>query len=217
MKKILLYILSVLLFSCDDSVDIYKENNTSPEIKIREYGSNADFKTSISDSLRLSSESYLFECQITDEIDFKHLAFDYIFSFGSGSFEFIDKDQLSFTPDYIGLNVFNIKVTDNYGAESLVNASIFVFKNLPPLADISITKTENSYIFDASGSYDQDESFGGHIIQYKLTINGTDPIYSEEPLIEFQGLFIEHATVIKLSVKDNDNVWSEEINQIIYP
>ncbi|NLT49440.1 MAG: hypothetical protein GXX85_00810 [Ignavibacteria bacterium] len=193
------------------------ENNTEPEIKIRRYGSNHEFKTSISDSFRISSDAYIFECQILDEVDYKDLAYDYTFSFGSGNFEFIKDNQLAFTPDYTGVNVFNIKVTDVYGAESFANASIFVFDNLPPVAKLSITEKENYYEFDASESFDPDKNYGGYIIQYKLTINGTQPIYRKEPIINFQGLFIDNPTVVKLAVQDNDSAWSEEINQILYP
>lgn len=215
MKILFSTMLLLSIFACDD-IDIYKENNSAPEIMIRGYGSNDDFKTSITDSFRVSG-SYIIECQITDEVATEHLSFDYSFSIGSGEFEFFEGDLLYFKPKYNGLNVFSIKVTDVYGAESLVNASIFAFDNLAPVAKLSITQTDNSYIFDASGSYDSDKEYGGHIVSYKLTINGNQPIYREDPVIEFQGLYIENPTVVKLSVQDNNSEWSEEVNEIIYP
>lgn len=104
-----------------------------------------------------------------------------------------------------------------------------VFDNLKPTASLHIVvkpvekPAENSRVLpmseggyscylDASGSYDQDNKFGGEIVKYHFTINGKD-IYTNDGEIKYS---ISRGThTITVSVQDNDGAWSSPTTRTI--
>lgn len=121
------------------------------------------------------------------------------------------------------------KATDDNGKVNKAVLDLNVFDNLKPTANLhivvkpverpaensrllSMSEGEYSCYLDASGSYDQDDRFGGKIVKYHFTINGKD-LYTSEGEIKFN---ISKGThTVTVSVQDNEGAWSNPTTRTI--
>ncbi|MBX2843296.1 MAG: hypothetical protein KTR26_16110, partial [Flammeovirgaceae bacterium] len=128
-----------------------------------------------------------------------------------------DQYQAVYRPGRAGKNEVKIIAKDEFGATSTIILSVIVYENLPPVAMYSYTKKgiirPGHFEFSGALSYDQDEKYGGAIINYQFEIDGVE-IPSPEPIVEY--IFQEKGQhEIKLKVQDNDGEWSEELRELI--
>jgi hypothetical protein len=212
-----LLVICCLILSCDDSLDLYKSENAKPVLKLRKSGESTGYFSSISDSFRQSSEGYQFYYQLADELPISTFKINYSFLPGAGELTFDNDSLVTFYPESEGLNVVSITMEDIYGETASANASIFVFDNLLPIAVLSISKQGNTYILDASQSYDTDRNFGGGIIGYEFRINGNPPIEYTSSILELTDVTFEYPVSVELRVEDNSNAWSAKTQEILYP
>jgi hypothetical protein len=210
-------IIVALAISCDDSVDIYKSLNALPVLELRKVSESTGYFSSISDSFRLSTEGYRFYYHLQDELPVSTFKVDYSVLPGAGEFSFDNDSTMTFFPEAQGLNVISIIMEDIYGESASANASVFVFENLLPVALLSISKENTTYILDASDSYDLDRNFGGLITSYEFRINGNTPIEYNSPVLELTDVTFENPVSVELRVKDNSNAWSQKTQEILYP
>ena len=108
-----------------------------------------------------------------------------------------------------------LEIFDGYNAEGYGYLQLFVFYNLSPIVNVSYINTAVLDPFevqiDASSSFDQDEKYGGGIDMYEYKIPNSDTtnyvITTGQSVVnhifEQAGIYI-----VKIRVKDNDQVWS---------
>lgn len=197
-----------LLISCDEPKDYFYSNNSAPEVLLK---TAAGYSPELSDLHKLSpGENYRCIFKYTDDQGYESLEVDFIS--GSGSWQ--SEDSLFYyLPDTTGQHNLILHFSDPYAKQTSCKISLDVFWNLKPVAAFEYSISNKILTIDASESYDQDEEFGGRIVDYKFVLDG-NKFYLQTP--EFiQNIDTEIIHIIKLQVRDNDGEWSSLVSDII--
>jgi len=213
MRFILLLLtgLSLLAGSCNDLKDYSADINIPPSLRIKKVGDQA-YSSMIQDSVKIiQGLSYNFKYRISYN---SPLPLHYEFTKGHGNILVNSLDSMvSFSPETNENVSLKVYVTDIYSNKASALVNLELFYNLPPHAVFSYTVNDNILTINATGSYDEDKKWGGHVTEYEYSLNGIKT-YSDN------GLFIQEVEPGKsyqftLRVKDNENVWSELSEQTI--
>jgi len=214
MKYLTLIIIITVFYSCDTRQDMYFTNNIAPTIKIKKI-SDSEFTNYIRDSLKLNFNRFIYEYEITNENT--NYIYEVTKDYGTGNI--IDSSIYKiYTPINEGDVIIVNKVTDIYNRWGSANIYLTVFENLNPVCNIEIEETniftQMEFVIDLSDSYDKDARFGGKIILYEYKIGDNYFIQSSHNQINY--IFESPGTyVIKVRVKDNNDVWSDQKIKIV--
>jgi hypothetical protein len=204
MKK-LIYILLIFILGCNTQDDYFNSINDQPVIEIL---NGSEYYQEIKDSLKLGYSDYELKYEVTDQ----HETFvEYDYYIGSGSVEINSlSKRVKIIPDTIGTHQVDIIVFDIFEKRNIANIILEVFDNLPPKAvyDVDVLN-DYKIVIDASESYDLDKNFGGKIEKYRYQIGENYDVIHGLSLMNYQFTGAGNY-VIKVSVQDNDGVWSEE-------
>ena len=111
---------------------------------------------------------------------------------------------------------FKVEVKDSWGLVSEILFELEFKENKQPIAKLELLEknqnANNEYELNATNSFDRDQKIGGFITEYEYTIDG---VISTIPTSSIKHVFNVGNHSIKLRVKDNDNVWSEQIEKTL--
>ncbi|MEM6734659.1 MAG: PKD domain-containing protein [Bacteroidota bacterium] len=234
MRTIVLTILSLtaLITACDDGVEFVRDLGERPQLTLLD--SDINEVNEINDRLKFPVTSIKDEIQVSYDFNVRSegevvaLVFDII---GNGKIV-IKEDTLStntvdyngelttitFVPTEIGTSSIDLTVISNLGLSSEgKNISLDVFNNEPPEASFLIIErginSNLEYDLDASGSFDNDASFGGFISLYKWRIGEFE--FSTTDAIVSWSFGAPGNYEIALIVEDSDGEESEEVVQVV--
>ena len=216
-----------LLSSCDNR-DIYVEPlNVAPEISFST--SNVD-KSVFTDSVKLSLKNRIksseFQLNFSDKNqNLKEVKYTFE---GTGKLTqdgneinsnlnvYGGKNQMRFEPSAIGIHKLRFTASDKADSKSSATAIIFAFRNFTPVAKLEVNSIKvlspNEYELDASGSYDQDEKWGGGIVSYTYFVN--DKKITETKSSKLKFIFPEPGNYnVSVTVKDQEGTTDSQVKQ----
>jgi hypothetical protein len=211
MKKYLfISILSLLIASCDNTEDPFKDDNKAPEITVKKH-LGTEFEEQFTDSLKLITGLYTFEYKIDDEETLSaNITCD-----NETSEVTINDSEITLKPTETGNNKIDISSVDGFGVKTNTTVNIVIFDNLPPVAKVKVVESDAILSplqrkIDASMSFDKDEKFGGKIDEYEFRIENETT--TRTPDNHINKIFAQNGSYrIKVRVKDNDGVWSDTV------
>lgn len=207
MTKYLL-ICAAALMSCSTRKDYFSGINKAPGLIISAKGN--EIIESLSDSCKLGTE-YLLDYYLTDE--FKTVKLSVRSNTKSDSINTSETGKVKIIPQNEGYSELKCTATDALGRSAEINITLFKFKNLLPVAELSAEEIRGGLSpfeaeIDASASFDADEKFGGKILEYNFKIQNNYDIVTPLPKIRY--IFSEGGQKrILVRVRDNDGAWSE--------
>ena len=198
--------------SCDNREDFFSDINNAPSLTI--LVNNVPVDDGFADSIKLGF-GYPVKCQISDDKDRDLAPFldkpsllNFAFSYNEVTREF----RLDGMKE--GVASAFICVKDSYGAIVRKELIFTFFYNLPPVAKFSVDfVAEREIDVNASSSFDRDARLGGGVALFEYDLNGYK-FTSYSPIVRYK--FPTSGTkVIRLRVKDNNNVFSEVFSKTI--
>ncbi|TWF31758.1 hypothetical protein FHW36_11852 [Chitinophaga polysaccharea] len=230
-KALLLLIFSLFLLACENRKDGLKDFNDPPEILLKDQrGGQATHQ--LTDSVKLSKPAFAFMPLIihVNDANMNIRGITMATLSGDGYLQYIDQkitDTIAVTipesgegiyryyPAHTGAVKVKFTVTDVFGLQDASTMQLYVFNNLPPVAALEVrylgVADRYEYIFDGSGSYDADRSFGGVISSYIFYVNNVKVAETTTPANPY--IFSSAGTyTVKLQVKDNDGDLSKELS-----
>lgn len=207
LRFIPIVVVAVFLFGCNETYDPFEDDNLAPKIFTRS-PYKTDYTIFTADSVKVGHSYDLtldFEDEGRVEVSTQCTNPDWTTSY--------DGETFSVSPDGPGETDIIVHAKDIYGVE--VNAIIHLtcFDNIPPLAeascDVIAILAPYERMINATHSCDPDEKYGGGIEAYEFTIGGIQTAINDDGVLYhiFQG---PGQYRIKVRVRDNDGVWSEE-------
>lgn len=130
----------------------------------------------------------------------------------------VNNNQISVIPSTIEQSYYNLSVVDPFEKSSEASVNLTVFKNLIPICEFkdSIIAQLSPYQvqINASGSYDQDEKWGGAVVKYSYQIDNNYTCNTTLSTIDFifDGPGQKSITV---KVQDNDSAWSVPVTKYL--
>lgn len=242
MKSVLNYKLLIVLFivgalsSCDDKIRELEDLNSAPLIQYFQPGmtewENAKPDLVITDSVKVWNNSnnatyplllHIFDHNYNlDEIKISSQNPDLSFFVNDASYirefktkEFVEEYNLAFRHNKNSLEEFKVSAVDDFGATNTLTLRLKFIDNLLPVSALQIilkSGKDRMYQLYGQGSYDKDQKYGGKIVEYEFVIDNV-VINTTQPNIFH--IFAVGDHVVKLRVKDNDNVWSEYATQYV--
>jgi hypothetical protein len=230
MRALIILLIIVVLSSCDTRQDPFKYYNVAPKFtvssELNDWSNDTQYKSSIVDSLKLGS-SYKIAYHYSDEylIYYSNTPLNgtlMLFSLDTvinGTNALADSvGVFEYKANNIGLDNFQINVSDVYDEPAQADITIVTFDNLKPVAlfDVELRNiiSPYEYNFFCADSYDKDQRFGGNIERYRLIIDGN--IVKESANSTLTHIFNGAGTyTVAIQVKDNSGEWSP-VNEISY-
>lgn len=206
MRILIISLLLLPFFSCDNTEDLFYIKNSSPTLTVYHNGSPV---SNFDDSLKMGFP-LLFSYSIADEEDLELILSNpengLVFTLIHNSF-IIDASSP-------GRQKVLAKTTDSFGLSSSVTLNFSVFHNLGPISVFSLFKIADRELeVDARASFDKDSRFGGKIVEYEYDMNG---YIFRSPLSLVRYIFSSGGQKkIRVRVKDNSNAWSDWVEQFI--
>jgi hypothetical protein len=202
----------LLVTSCDDTTDYWYEINETPVITLRKYN-NGSYTNNLYDSLKLGFRNYEAQYIVVDSNE-TTISYNYQQGFGNVTINEI-VNAITINADSLGVHIINFNALDILNKEGSAILTLEVFNNLAPVCLFDVTnRTDYEVFIDASNSYDADSKFGGEIQFYKYKIGS----FETSP-IELSSIYYQFSNAgsyqIKVSVQDNNGVWSEINTQTI--
>lgn len=227
LRFISLMLLALTMVSCEYEKDLFEKFKPEPEFTFIYNGAQAP---SIDDSVKIAQgelnlRAVDFQIRLVDKSRYLNLSIDEIN--GIGKLHVNDEElsgsvtvkngiiNLEYVPSVGGEHIFDLVIKDQYGKRQSKRVRLFVFDNLPPVADFEIiTIGQNSpYEIEvrAVNSYDQDRKWGGKVVSYKYKI-GNYYEYETSRFATIKHILPSSGTyIISLQVKDNDGAYSPTV------
>lgn len=207
------FFVTLLFVSCDSSEDYFLYHDNTPVVLIKKEADTV-FVSSISDSFKLSPNAYNLNLKYFDE---EQLKLNISTSFATDSVKLLAGNLAQVFFNSEGLSKVSFTLIDCYGKSAVANLNVTTFRNLPPVAMVTLTKTAThspyEILIDASKSYDLDAKFGGAVVLYEYKLNNLTRTTSASSISYIFGT--PGQKVISVKVKDNDGAWSEEKTEYI--
>lgn len=211
------------VYSCSDKKESMELLNSAPEIFLVKKGTKL---ITLTDSIRLydgyinyynlklaMADSNLNQWKATYQVDTGEAKVYYQGSELLLPSIRVDASEvaLSASATKLGLNVISFTAEDRFGKTAKANLRLFVFDNLPPVADLQYTLTGTRlYEFDGSASRDPDANYDGRVVTYVFEIEGKE-FQSSSPIVRH--IFsIAGIYTVKLRVIDNSGATSPSVN-----
>lgn len=121
--------------------------------------------------------------------------------------------NLAFRSPIASTQEFSVTSTDIFNKKYEIKFKINFKENKPPkpiLKLILVNGATSNYQLKGSESYDIDNLIGGMIVEYQFIIDNIIINTSEANINHY---FKKGSHIIKLRVKDNDDIWSDYIEQ----
>ncbi len=231
LNYILLFIITGVLFSCDDKIRELDELNTSPEFQyFRKSSINWEIpnqEVPISDSAKVftisNNSTYPAILRILDLNN--NLSKINIISPDPESSFFVNGDtyfsnyevnnneefNVAFRSAKEGTFDYTVFAKDDFGKKNQMKFRITFKPNKPPkpiFKIVLISGSSRNYQLDGTASYDIDKAIGGSLIEFEYII---DNIVIQTSENKINHIFTVGTHEVKFRVKDNDNVWSDYI------
>ena len=213
MKNISFIILIAFsLMACNKYEDYYSDINKSPKLVFYKAG-KLYFDSLSNDSIKVNT-TFILDYKIEDE---ESLPLQFELSDSNKDSVYLDNKKLYIKGLKSGKLTIKAKVTDSYNKTISKEINFNVFSNLKPVAQLKLNQIgvlmKYETEFNASDSYDQDQSQGGKISMYEYTIDNL-VIPTDEPVIKF--IFNSSGLKeVKLRVQDNEGLWSDYVKSEI--
>ena len=228
-KKISFFIVLLMFYQCDDKILSLEKLNQAPKIEYfsrsttnwtiandtivdlaKVYNKNNNINYTV--AIRSIDANKNFESIIVTEAENGGKFFLDEREFTQSTTVPLDSFSLAYRYYKPETREFKIESKDDFGLIKNLVFQITFLENKTPFADLEIrtvnTNAQNEYILDASKSEDQDKNLGGFITKYEYTIND---IVIENPSNQIYHVFMPGTHTVGLRVKDNDELWSEQI------
>lgn len=228
----ILALLFVVITSCSDREDGFREYNSKPYIQfVKLQADTSALLNTLTDSIRFSTDTNtfynvrvrlgdadenLYRCQIL--IDSGKIHAYYKGDFMQNPTLRVDQEfvDLSLVPQQVGKNNITFRLEDKFNDISEAKLELFVFDNLLPVAQFTDTQSNpeiHEFTFDASSSYDRDQNYGGKIAAYEWSIDGFT-FTTPKPIVKH--VFSKGGTyTVRLRVMDNNEAYSQTIERKI--
>lgn len=230
-------VLLIVFVGCDNRVDFVKDLNNAPQLKISAKSNawvtdTGYYSGPYYDTLKLGiNDRYRIDIRISDDGKTEYLRL-YVptAQFMDNSYYIVGNQKvdnstgseveipgvsktisLAYFTDVLTNHILNIKVGDSYGESDAVLINLSVFDNWLPITGLAYQVlgqlSPYEVKIDASSSYDPDEKFGGDILEYEYTVDGSYVVNTDMKAINY--IFPTNgAHIVKLRVMDNDSAWS---------
>jgi hypothetical protein len=227
-KWVFILLLIIVAAGCDDRATGLKSFNDAPKIVLQAQRGGPETQLLI-DSVKISDPAFAYMPLIIRVEDpnknIKHVIMRVLS--GAGYLQYRD-DQTTdtvriigdrgiyrFVPAHAGSITVRFVVTDYFNVTDSATLQLYVFDNLPPVGSLEVTHLgaadKYEYLFDASGAYDADNSFGGVIKRYVFSVNNIKVAETLTPAIPYifpaGGIY-----TCKVQVWDNNGAASKEIS-----
>ena len=209
-RKIIILIISVLIFSGCEHKDYFVEINGKPEITVSI--DDVNYSKSINDSIKAGFSQLRAYYKVSDDNYQYSIKIDY--SGLNVSENEIDRSIIIDSDSVIDCTI-KIIVVDPYGETDNCDINIISFENLAPVAKFEVTETSGYAVnISATGSYDKDAKYGGYIEKYRYQILPEFDIQVSFNEINYNfgkaGIY-----EIRVSVMDNQGMWSDQEKAIV--
>lgn len=207
LKYIPILFAALTMCSCHESYDPFEGDNRVPEIRIRSpYQSRYSIFTE--DSVKVGHD-YELAVSILDEgrveVSSQCTNPDWTSTY--------DGETFRVSPSGVGEADIIVSATDVYLESISARIHLTCFDNIGPVAkatcDVIAILTPYERRINASESFDPDQKYGGGIEAYEFTIGGIQTAINDDGYLYH--VFPETGKYrIKVRVRDNDGVWSEQ-------
>jgi len=201
----------MLLYGCDNRKDYFEAHDSAPILKVFLHGQQ------VNDSVLVDSTKLGYSYQLSYDISDEESLTAKVVCSNTQEAILVKNDLITISGIQSGVENVNISATDSYGKFSKFTLQLTVFSNLPPVANMVVTKIGASspyeYEVDASSSFDQDARFGGHIVLYEYTFQTytfTSDLSSVRYVFGSSG-----QKLITVRVKDDNGAWSPLKSQYV--
>lgn len=203
MKNVIfIFLLGVVVASCDTREDYFNTVNNTPEIQISQNGTILD--GSITDTLKIG-QIKTYNYSIVDEEAPLELYFDQI-----NDSIVIKSKTVKIKALEEGQNTLTLKAADSFGAVGKREINLVIIKNLLPTCEYVINKVGNASPYeveiDASKSIDTDAKLGGKVLLYEYDLHN---YIIQTELSKIRYIFgTPGQKRISVRVQDNNGDWS---------
>jgi len=208
MRTVLFFLAVFLIIGCDNSEDFFLYQDSSPRVLIKREADTV-FTTELNDSFKLSSHIYRVNVNYFSD---QKISIVTTTNFKSDSVKVYNNNLAFVYFNNEGISQISFSASDCYNKKGIANLTVVTFKNLPPVAEVTVIKTAiHSPLeieIDASASYDLDARFGGSIVEYEYKLNDLTQVSSHSTFPYIFG--VSGQKQISVRVKDNDGAWSDE-------
>ena len=228
MRVVAVIITAVALHGCDESKEFFDSVNSEPGLTLIIGSRSGSF---VSDSLKVSDPNNIFFKEVTlvysdenDNVEALNISSttgdvfiiqedtilieDFVVVASKAS-DSVKLEILTFTA---GIKQLRFELIDSFNLTTVSEVELLVFENMIPVVveTHTVDRTNQIITFDLSGSYDQDENFGGTLIEYELNFNGETLTRS---IPGFTVSYTEGVEVYTYSVRvrDNNGEYSETV------
>lgn len=200
-----LLIAALQLTSCDNREDYFEDVNQAPHLTLSK--GDSIFSSLYEDTVKLDYP-ILLKYQIKDE---ENLHLEVINN--SLNEIVVTKNEITISGHILGNNEFSFFATDGFSKRHKIDVNVFVFENLDPIANFSVSQAEGTkeITIDASSSFDQDARWNGQVVNYEYKVNGNYVTNSTtlNKITYLCGTPGQKMVVVR--VQDNDGAWSKEV------
>jgi len=206
MREILILpIIFMILLSCDNREDIFKQNNTKPYVGLKSASGVEEYSQTLVDTFKTGTDGYEAKIKIEDNHSFENLDIQFLFEEDKEGEIQIEDSILLYTPNNPGLHSVQIRVIDPYGTTGDAYLILKVYDNYPPIPALTFSKLNNgNYRVNASASYDPD----GEIVKYEYEY-GVNTISTTEDKVEIWAEHLENNGGVTLILTDDKGDKSE--------
>lgn len=207
LKYIPILFAGLVLFSCNETYDPFEGDNRTPTIRTRSpYQSQYSFFAE--DSVK-EGHDYELAVSIEDEGQVEVTTHCTNPDWTTG----YDGETFRVSPSGVGETDIIVRATDVYGETISATIRIVCFDNMAPVAkatcDVIAMLSPYERMINASESFDPDLKYGGGIEVYEFTIGGIQTAINDDGVLYH--VFPKPGKYrIKVRVRDNDGVWSEQ-------
>jgi len=200
---LLVAIAVTVLYGCDDRKDPFQTADVPPTIKVRT--NNLYYTDNLKDTAKKNTD-YTVITNIVWSDKVNSIKPMIVTTSGTATGTVKNDSTIVISGFSSGINQLKITAKDYFDKENSALITIQAIDNMIPVARIRVARKNGFAVtFDGSGSYDQDEKWGGKIVSYNWAFDG---VACSNHSANITQVFSSGAHLIDLKVQDNDGAWS---------
>ncbi len=209
-----LYILTVLITSCDNREDAWAGRTPDYSFKIKRQ--NEDSVINREKSKFIDSVKINFPVTYHYTTSYNNKTIVSLNKNNSSASVVITDSTITYTAKAEGYNTIFLKLTDPFKHDTIDTLMFFHYVNLPPVAVATVKQellSSKKMIIDLTQSYDRDAKYGGYIKQWYYKVIGTSiNAWTLEP--KYQQYMSEsriYTCIVKVLDNENDTSVADTI------